>query len=162
MHAPCRLGAFLRKPLILLSVLLALTGAAAPGESPQGYWLTAKKDGIIQILRCGEMLCGRIAWFRIPPNDPNQQGLDLHNPDPARRSRPLCGLIFMSGFKAGGADSWEDGTIYDPDSGNNYHATMTLRGDGTLDLRGYIGISLFGRSEVWTRYTEPVPTCPTR
>ena len=152
----------MRKLLILLPGLLALTGAAAPGESPEGYWLTAKKDGIIQILRCGEALCGKLAWFRISPNDPNQQGLDINNPDPARRSRPLCGVTFMSGFKAAGPGGWEDGAIYDPESGKTYHATLTLRPDGTLDLHGYIGIPLFGRSEVWTRYTQPVPTCPTR
>jgi uncharacterized protein (DUF2147 family) len=162
MHAPCRSEAIVRKLLILLPALFVLIGAAAPSESLEGYWLTAKKDGIIQILRCGEALCGKLAWFRIPPNDPNQQGLDLHNPDPARRNRPLCGLTFMSSFKATGPDTWEDGAIYDPDSGNTYHANMKLRPDGTLDLHGYIGISLFGRSEVWTRYTQPVPTCPTR
>jgi uncharacterized protein (DUF2147 family) len=162
MHAPCRAEAIVRKLLILLPALLALTGAGGSSESPEGYWLTAKKDGIIQILRCGEAWCGKLAWFRIAPNDPNPQALDLHNPDPARRDRSLCGLTFMSGFKAGGPGSWEDGAIYDPESGNTYHATIKLRTDGTLDLHGYIGISLFGRSEVWTRYTQPVPTCPTR
>jgi uncharacterized protein (DUF2147 family) len=162
MHAPCRSEAIVRKLLILLPGLFVLTGAAAPSESPEGYWLTAKKDGIIQILRCGEALCGELAWFRIAPDDPNPQALDLRNPDPARRNRSLCGLTFMSGFTAAGPNSWEDGAVYDPDNGNTYHANMTLRPDGTLDLHGYIGISLFGRSEVWTRYTQPVPTCPTR
>jgi uncharacterized protein (DUF2147 family) len=147
-------------PLFMPIVALALLGAT-PASGPEGNWLTEKKDGIVSIYRCGgETLCGKIAWFRIPPNDPNPQGLDLHNPDPSRRNQPVCGLQFMSGFKLADPGSWEDGSVYDPDSGNTYHATMKLRPDGTLDLHGYIGISLLGRSEVWTRYTTPLPTCP--
>ena len=148
--------------LLIILAAMAFVGAM-PISGPEGNWLTEKKDGIINVYRCGsETLCGRIAWFRIAPNDPNPQGLDLHNPDPARRNQPLCGLQFMSGFKAADPGSWEDGTVYDPDSGNTYQATMKLRPDGTLDLHGYIGISLLGRSEVWTRYTDPLPACPTR
>jgi uncharacterized protein (DUF2147 family) len=136
---------------------------AAPVPGPEGNWLTEKKDGIISVYRCGrDTLCGRIAWFRIDPDDPNPRGLDLHNPDPGRRNQPLCGLQFMSGFKPADPGAWEDGSIYDPDSGNTYHATMKLRPDGTLDLHGYIGISLLGRSEVWTRYVQPPPACPGR
>ena len=147
---------------ILVVAAAVLTDAAAADISPEGFWLTAQKNGIIEIVRCGETLCGKLAWFRIRPDDPNPRGLDLKNPDPDRRNQPLCGLTFMYGFRAAGRDSWEEGTVYDPDSGNTYHATMKIRPDGTLDLHGYIGISLFGRSEVWTRFTDPLPTCPTR
>ena len=137
--------------------------AAAAQPSAEGYWLTGGTNGIIEIYRCGgDVLCGRLSWFRIKPDDPNPQGLDLHNPDRARRNQSLCGLIFMTGFRKASANSWEDGSIYDPESGNTYHGTMTLQADGVLRLRGYIGISLIGRSEVWSRYTRPVPICPTR
>jgi uncharacterized protein (DUF2147 family) len=146
---------------LLLGVVTADAGATSP--SAEGSWLTQKHDGIIEIFRCdGETLCGKLAWFRIKPDDPNPQALDLNNPDPAGRNRSLCGLVFMTGFKAAGPDHWEDGAIYDPDSGKTYHAKMTLRSDGTLDLHGYIGISLIGRSEIWTRDTQPVPVCPSR
>ncbi|HVH81894.1 MAG TPA: DUF2147 domain-containing protein [Stellaceae bacterium] len=149
----------------ILSLLAATLFVAAvpPAASPEGRWLTAGHHGVIEIYRCGGgALCGRIAWFRIDPNAPNPQGLDLHNPDPARRDQSLCGLTLMNGFRAAGPDDWEDGAVYDPESGNSYHATMRLDPDGTLRLRGYIGISLFGRSEVWTRFTERLPSCPTR
>lgn len=140
----------------------AAPGIAAPGASPEGYWRTAGGNGIIQISRCGsdDTLCGKIAWFRINPGDPNPQGLDLKNPDPARRNRSLCGLTFMYRFKPAGPDHWTDGKVYDAESGDTYDATMTLRADGKLDLHGYIGISLLGRSEIWTRFTQPVPSCP--
>ena len=143
---------------------LALIAASQPGSSPEGRWLTEKKNGIIEIFRCsgGEMLCGRLLWFRIDPGDPNPQGLDLQNPDPKQRNRRLCGLVFMTGFKPTESNNWEDGTVYDPDSGHTYNGTMRLQPDGALRLRGYIGISLIGRSEVWTRLTGPAPSCPGR
>ena len=139
-------------------------GAAPPEASPEGYWLTKNHAAIVEIVRCGdgETLCGKLAWFRIRPDDPNPQALDLNNPDPSRRGRSLCGLSFMYGFKPVARNRWEDGMVYDAESGNIYHAIITLRADGALDLHGYIGISLIGRSEIWTRYTDPVPSCPGR
>jgi uncharacterized protein (DUF2147 family) len=141
-----------------------LTTGATTNRSPEGNWLTTDNGGVVEIFRCadGETLCGKLAWFRMDPGDPNPEALDLRNPDPTRRARSLCGLMLMSGFKRAGDGSWEDGTVYDAESGNTYRATLTLQADGRLSLRGYIGIPLFGRSEVWTRDTEPVPTCPTR
>ena len=153
-----------RGPAVLLLSLWALTSIAA-AASPEGMWLTAGKNGVVEVFRCaagGDMLCGRLAWFRIKPDDPNPRALDLHNPDPKLRGRSLCGVVFMYGFRPAGPDSWEDGAVYDPESGNTYHGTMSLRADGRLALRGYIGITLFGRSEVWSPYTEPLPSCPSR
>jgi len=149
---------------VLLPLLLLVTAsvtAAAQTAAPLGNWLTEKKDGIVEVYRCagGDTLCGKLVWFKIKPDDPNPLGLDLKDPDPARRNQPLCDLIFMWGFKSS-EPNWEDGSVYDPDDGYTYHATMKLRVDGTLDLHGYIGISLIGKSEIWTRYKDPVPQCP--
>lgn len=149
-------------PIAVLLLAPVAAGAAAPNGSPEGYWRTAGGNGIIEITRCGadDALCGKIAWFRIKPDDPNPQGLDLRNPDPARRNRSLCGLTFMYGFKLTEPEKWDGGMVYDPESGNSYHATMAQRPDGKLDLHGYIGISLLGRSEIWTRVDQPIPPCP--
>ena len=155
---------FLQSILVLLSAWL-MAGAAAPSPSLVGSWLTEKKSGIVEIFRCwpgGDDLCGKLVWFRIKPDDPNPQALDLKNPDPALRKQSLCGLMFMYGFKPVDPETWEGGTIYNPESGNTYHATLKLRPDGTLRLHGYIGISLIGASEIWTRYAQTAPPCPTR
>jgi uncharacterized protein (DUF2147 family) len=69
-------------------------------------------------------------------------------------------LVILSGFRADGPDHWRDGSAYDPESGHTYSGAMSMKADGRLSLRGYIGISLFGRSEDWTRYTQPIPRCP--
>ncbi len=60
----------------------------------------------------------------------------------------------MTGFRYAGEDRWTGGEIYDPNSGNTYKGTMRLIDRNTLKLRGYIGISLFGRSDTWTRVED--------
>jgi len=159
-HTAIRLLGDALVALVLLQT--AALAATAKTGGPLGTWLTEKKSGIVEIYRCADSdaLCGRLVWFKIKPDDPNPLGLDLKDPDPARRNQPLCGLTFMWGFKPSDPGKWEDGSVYDPDDGRTYHANMKLRDDGTLDLHGYIGISLIGRSEIWTRYTDPVPECP--
>ena len=80
------MAAFL-KPFAALCVL-AMVAATQPGASPEGRWLTEKKNGIVEIFRCsgGDVLCGRLVWFRLKPGD---SPLDLTNPDPKQRNRPL-------------------------------------------------------------------------
>jgi uncharacterized protein (DUF2147 family) len=153
----------MRRFLLSIAALLGATFivTALAQNNPEGYWLTAN-GAIVEVIHCGEALCGKLAWFRIKPDEPNPQALDLKNPETALRNRPLCGLTIMSGLKPAGPSSWEDGVIYDPESGNTYHAKIELQADGVLRLRGYIGISLIGRSEAWTRYVQPIPPCPTR
>jgi uncharacterized protein (DUF2147 family) len=148
------------KPFAALCALILL-GAIQPGFSPEGRWLTEKKNGMVEIFRCagGDVLCGRLVWFRLKLGDSN---LDLNNSDPKLRNRPLCGLVFMTGFKLAGPNNWEDGRVNNTDDGNTYHATMRLQPAGTLRLHGYIVVTLIGASEIWTRHSGPVPACPGR
>jgi uncharacterized protein (DUF2147 family) len=66
----------------------------------------------------------------------------------------------MWGLRPGGPDTWRDGSLYDPESGNTYSGKLSLNPDGTLSLRGYLGISLLGRTEHWTRFTQAAGRCP--
>jgi uncharacterized protein (DUF2147 family) len=61
------------------------------------------------------------------------------------------GLDIMYGFNLSEGKVWDDGEIYDPKSGKTYSGTITLQGENTLDLRGYVGLPIFGRTSVWTR-----------
>src|SRR5579885_1539960 len=130
MHLPCRLRAMARLeggarvPMIaamrlavmsMALLLVAVAGGMAAPAGIQGLWLTENKSGVVEIFPCGDRMCGRLAWFRIKPGDPNPQALDIKNPDPARRGQSLCDLVFMHGFKPAGPDDWEDGNIYDPE-----------------------------------------------
>ena len=60
----------------------------------------------------------------------------------------------MQGFRYKGDNKWTGGTIYDPNNGKTYKGNITKIDTDTLKLRGYIGVSLFGRNEIWTRKQE--------
>ena len=117
-----------------------------------GYW---KEPGgsVIHIEPCGSNLCATLA--DISPSAPGR--FDRNNPDAALRNRSLCGLRIGEGFHLNTPTKAEDGYLYDPKSGKTYRGTMTSSGND-LNMRGYIGISLFGRSERWTR-SAAVQTC---
>lgn len=144
-----------------IAVLPHLAGAQA-GGGVAGRWLTQDGKGVIAIAPCGNSICGRIDWMNPPPNaNPYYVPVDKHNPDPSRRRQPICGLEIIYGFHhdgGGNPDSWVEGDIYDPDSGNIYHANIRLIDANHLSLRGYVGIPLFGESQVWTR-ADNYPRC---
>ena len=124
-----------------------VASADAPTEQVIGNWLTAKHDGIIQISQQPDGLYqGRI----VGGDEPNR--LDDKNPDPAKRGATLFGLIIMRDMKYQGAGHWAGGSIYDPDSGHTYHCRLELLEPDRLRVRGFLGVSLLGRSQLWTRY----------
>ncbi len=116
-----------------------------------GIWLTAGKEPAkIQIYKSGEKFYGKIIWLKNPA-DNGKPKVDGNNPDKSKRSNPVMGLVLLSGFKFDGDDEWNGGDIYDPESGKTYGSYLYLKDNNTLKVRGYIGISLFGRTETWTR-----------
>lgn len=113
-----------------------------------GNWLTAKRDGIIQISMAADgHYEGRIVGGDAPGR------VDEKNPDPARRGQQLLGLTILRGMKYNGRGRWSGGTIYDPDSGHTYRCRLELLGHDRLRVRGFLGLAVIGRSQVWTRYT---------
>jgi uncharacterized protein (DUF2147 family) len=162
---PASRRAALRRPrkrgiVCAVAFVAAVAAAGAQAQTPEGRWLTEAKDGVVELYRCGDALCGRLVWFRMRSLQDNPQALDIHNPTPALRNRSLCGLAILSDFRADGPGRWSGGSAYDPASGHTYSGQMTLEADGRLNMRGYVGITLFGRSEDWTRYTQPIAHCP--
>ena len=76
----------------------------------------------------------------------------VKHPDQNLHSRPLLGLVNLWGFKYDEEnDHWQDGHIYDPKNGKEYKCTISLKDKNTINVRGFIGISLIGRTDVWTR-----------
>ena len=142
----------------LLFTVLALNTATANQQehSPKGFWLNGDKKGVIEVYSCGDKMCGKLVSLKEPIDpDTRKPKLDKHNPDPALQTRPLQGLEIMKGFKKVDNNSYEDGEIYDPKEGKTYSAEFTMKDANTMDLRGYIGISLFGRTQTWTRQSGP-------
>jgi len=72
----------------------------------------------------------------------------------------LPGQVILHDLKYEGNRKWVDGTIYDPQGGKTYRCKVELRSDGTLKVRGFIGISLLGKTQLWTRYTGTAMDLP--
>jgi uncharacterized protein (DUF2147 family) len=134
------------------AMLLAGTPMRAQDSPLLGDW---KEPGgaVIHVERCGSDLC--LTLVALSAQAPSR--VDDHNPDASLRQRSLCGLRIGTGFHVTSPGHADDGSLYDPKSGKTYHGEMTVDGD-KLDLRGYVGFKMFGRSETWTR-TGSVPVC---
>lgn len=150
---------------LLFGVNVATTALADNGDAVVGMWLTKDGKARVEIVKDGDVYDGKIVWLKEPqyPADDakgmgGQTKVDRENPDPFQRTEPIIGLPLVKGFKYAGDNVWNDGSIYDPESGKTYSCKMTLMMDGTLRVRGYVGISLFGRTEIWTRL--PPETAP--
>jgi len=131
------------------------------GQSPLvGFWVTGDGDWVVEIAPCISGFCGQLVGLSRS-HRPNALRMDAHNPDPAKRDTPLCGLMLLGSFKPskGAVGKWEDGWIYNPQSGRTYSSQMRLVGSDTLKVRGYVLIPLFGRNETLTRETGPINRC---
>ena len=156
-----RLRETLQVVTLSVGLLLLPQCAFAQGGSVFGRWLVNPKkpdSSIVDIFRCGEEACGRISWV-APDRHGGGRLLDVRNPDAKLRTRPLCGLTMMGGFRQAAGDRWTNGWVYLPDSGETYTAKMDLVSPSELELRGYVLISLFGATATWTRTDAPLAPC---
>jgi len=129
--------------------------AAIASETPTaaGVWQQVGDDGnvgaLVTITEENGVFVGRLSHLYLgPDDDPNPICTECPGD---RRNQPLLGLVFIEEMKQSGLD-YEDGKILDPESGKIYSANMHLSPDGTkLNVRGYLGLSIFGRSQTWNR-----------
>ena len=126
-----------------------------------GLWIEAKKHKIaVWVEECQAQLCGRIYWLKKPLAKNGKPKLDNKNPNAALRTRPQCGLQILSGFSPSKKTNvWQNGKIYNPKSGKTYQSNIYVAKDGTLKIRGYIGISLFGKTLKWHRPKQKLSPC---
>ena len=134
------------------AILIQYYTVAQSADAVVGEWYTSEKRGKVEVYKCGEEFCGKIVWLKEPNNPDGSTKLDKENPEEALRSRPIEGTQILKDFKYSEEGEYEDGEIYDPESGKTYSCLMRLKDNGqVLEVRGYIGISLMGRTEKWTR-----------
>jgi uncharacterized protein (DUF2147 family) len=138
--------------------LFAASARAADGDIT-GWWYDETKRGGILIEPCGEHLCGKVAWIREPLDEAGKPKVDLNNPDAKLKDRPLCEMPMLGGFDKTDPGEWEDGWIYNPEDGDTYKSRMILQDDGTLRVRGFIGVPWIGKSQTWTRPPGPLTEC---
>lgn len=126
---------------------------------PEGLWLTENERSVVKVERCKDSrdICGYIYWII-------DGGMthDTKNPVEELRGQPMCDLQVLQNFQASQLrqNEWVDGKIYKADDGDIYNATLNVMSGDKMEVRGYIGIPLLGKSQTWTRVNaKNYPKC---
>jgi uncharacterized protein (DUF2147 family) len=140
--------------LATFAALLAAPLAWAQDASPVGLWKTiddasGKPTALIRIMDNQGELQGKIEkLFRSPEEDQNPKCSLCQD---ARKDQPMIGMTILTGLRKHG-DEYSGGEILDPKNGKVYKSKLSVQEGGRkLEVRGYIGVPMFGRSQVWLR-----------
>ena len=147
---------------VVVVVFSVLPAGADDGDTILGVWATDPEgeggQAHVEITKVGGKYAGSIVWLEEPlyteedeDGEAGEPKVDTNNPDAALQSRPIMGLRIMEGFIYDGKGTWKKGTIYDPDNGKTYKCKLRIGDEGELKVRGYIGVSMIGRTSKWTR-----------
>ncbi len=127
-----------------------LMAPAAHAADPTGVWINSQRDTKVRVSRCGQGICGSVAWLGKPLDANGQPKTDRHNPDSSKRSRKLIGLPVLLGMKPSGPEKWQ-GQIYNADDGRTYVSYVTLAGNNTMNVQGCVLGGLLCKSMTWSR-----------
>ena len=121
------------------------------GQSPIGTWKTIDDEtkqakSYVEIFEKDGKLYGKVTKI-LTKGKEDAKCTDCSG---ALKNKPILGMQILSGLKKDGKE-WNGGKIIDPNSGKEYKAKMSLNGNDKLDVRGFIGISLVGRTQTWQR-----------
>jgi uncharacterized protein (DUF2147 family) len=135
-----------------------LSNTPTQADACVGFWLSEQQDGVIKIVKNSQgKYEGRIVWIRDLHLGKVQKILDVKNQDESRHDKPVLNMINLRDFVFDkDKKQWVDGTVYDPNNGKTYSAYLKMK-EGKLHLRGYVGIALFGRTNIWTRERGAIP-----
>ena len=140
----------IRLALIMLTMVSVNVIAKAQTDKLEGLWYNDIKSAKVLITKeSNGKFYGKVVWLKEPLKN-GKPKVDELNADEKLRSRPRLGLPVLADFVKDGDDKYTDGTIYDPNNGKTYSCKITYNGK-KLAIRGYIGISLFGRTTTWSR-----------
>lgn len=115
-----------------------------------GKWINATGEAHIQIYPNSGKYFGKIAWMKVPNNPDGKPRLDKNNPNTSLSQNPILGLLILKDFVFSD-DIWEGGSIYDPKTGKTYSCKISPQGPDKINVRGFVGFSMLGRTESWTR-----------
>jgi uncharacterized protein (DUF2147 family) len=136
--------------LIIIATFIMASVVTNAQNQILGTWKTESGKATVEIFKSGNYYYGKIIALKTPLTDAGKPKVDNKNPNKADQAKPLIGLLFLKGFEWDASDTeWDNGKIYDPESGKTYESKMWLKDNNTLKLRGYVGI--FYKTQEWTR-----------
>ena len=121
-----------------------------------GTWLVGTKTAHVKIFKTGNYYYGKLVWMKNPNDEKGNPRRDIRNPEESERNRTLLNLLLLKGFEYDEDHHWDNGTIYDPKSGKTYDCKIWFENGDTdvLKLRGFLGVSMLGRTDTWTRVRD--------
>jgi uncharacterized protein (DUF2147 family) len=124
-------------------------------EKLVGVWQPSAGRSYIKVDKIVNKFYGRIVWLKEANDEDGKPRLDKNNPDESLRSTPLKGYRVLKDFTYNDEEKlWEDGSIYDPKNGTTYNCKIVLTADNKIEVRGFVGAAVFGRTDVWTRLVK--------
>ena len=134
----------MRKTFVAGTALaLAAVAYAQAAEDAFGVWVNPENKSHTEFYKCGAGVCGKIVKVV------DGQKTDDKNPDPAKRSRPIVGLVIMQGAKQAGPASWS-GDLYNRADGKTYSGTLTVKSKTAVELSGCVAL-VFCKTVAFTR-----------
>ncbi len=138
---------------VLMLAFAARSFAQTGADAILGKWESDKKDVQLEIFKQGDKYYGRYLWGnQIVEKDGITSKKDTKNPDPKLRSRNLIGSTSLTDLKWNG-EEYVDGKIYNAPSGDTYKCKAWIK-EGKMNLRGFMGVSLLGKTAVFHRYNK--------
>jgi uncharacterized protein (DUF2147 family) len=135
-------------PLFIAATLAAPLAFAQAPTTPSGRWITESGNLEVDIAPCASGLCGTVV--RVLANrSMSAPGQELQSAD----GRPALGMVILSELQPAG-DGALAGTIYNRENGKNYSVKLATEGADQMLVRAYVGLPLFGKTQVWRRPTE--------
>ncbi len=116
-----------------------------------GKWLTENDKSVVEIYKKDQNYYGKIIWLKESTDENGKATTDTKNPKEGLRNKPLVNLVILSNLAYQGKNKWSGGKIYDPKNGKTYDVKLALSSKDRIELRGFIGVSLIGRTSYWTR-----------
>lgn len=119
--------------------------AQSEADEILGYYMSPQENAIFKFYKSGEKYFAKPVWMKHP------ERLDTLNPDKNLKTRKIIGSVLVKDFVFDGKNTWSKGTVYDANSGKTYKSRITRDKDKNLLVRGFVGISVFGRTEYFVK-----------
>jgi uncharacterized protein (DUF2147 family) len=134
---------------LLLTLLVAQplgeAHAALPEDAIVGHWWTQNRDGRVEFLKASNGTYQGVIRYGVAPRK------DIHNKDPKLRDRSVIGIVLIWNLRYEDG-AYIDGYVYNPEDGDTYRMKAWMKSPRSLQVRGFLGISVFGETHTWTRY----------